>query len=103
MVWEGSHDILRAALAEALRGHDPQDWARVDLTEPYRAARARIFDSCRRVPLHARPGEAYLLHRLALHGVAPWEEGAEASVEGRMIAYFRPLLANDTADWLEAS
>ena len=102
VVWEGSHDILRAALAEALRGHDPQDWGRVDLTEPYRAARARIFDSCRRVPLPARPGEAYLLHRLALHGVAAWEEGAEAPDEGRMIAYFRPLLPNDTADWLEA-
>jgi len=102
VVWEGSHEILRAALTDALKGHDPQDWGRVDLTEPYRAARARIFDSCRRVPLPARPGEAYLLHRLALHGVAPWEEDAEAGEEGRMIAYFRPLLSNDTTDWLKA-
>lgn len=102
VVWEGSHEILRAALTEALKGHDPQDWDRVDLTEPYQAARARIFETCRRVPLHARPGGACLLHRLALHGVAPWEDGAEAPEMGRMIAYFRPLLPNDTTDWLEA-
>lgn len=102
VVWEGSHEILRAALTEALEGQDPSDWGDIDLTAPYQAARARIFETCRRVPLHARPGEAYLLHRLILHGVAPWEEGAQAPEEGRMIVYFRPHMPGGTADWLAA-
>lgn len=102
VVWEGSHEILRAALAEALAGHDPADWPDIDLTEPYQAARRRVFDSCRRVTIHARPGEAYLLHRLALHGVAPWGAAATAPPEGRMIAYFRPVLPGGARDWLGA-
>ncbi len=100
VVWEGSHDIIRRALRDALTGHDPADWAGVDLTEPYVAARREVFASCARVPIHAVPGEAYLMHRLALHGVAPWQEGAEAGPDGRMIAYFRPELTGGVAAWL---
>lgn len=102
VVWEGSHEILRAALSAALAGHDPAEWGRVDVTEAYQAARERIFESCRRVPVHARPGEAFLLHRLALHGVAPWAAGAGPAQEGRMIAYFRPLMPGGAAEWLRA-
>lgn len=99
VVWEGSHEILRAALKEALAPHPASQWADVDLTEAYAAARARIFATCRRVELPARPGEATLLHRLTLHGVAPWAEGARAPAEGRIIAYFRPLMGSVEA-WL---
>jgi len=46
-----------------------------------------------------RPGEATLLHRLTLHGVAPWAAGVTAPPEGRIIAYFRPLMGT-VQDWL---
>jgi hypothetical protein len=58
-----------------------------------------VFRRCRRVDLPARPGEATLLHRLTIHGVAPWAEGAEAPPEGRIVAYFRPLMAR-VSDWI---
>jgi len=41
------------------------------------------------------------VHRLALHGIAPWAEGATAGPDGRMIAYFRPE-AGGPAGWLGA-
>lgn len=103
VVWEGSHHILRRAFAEALAGTAPADWHKVDLTEPYQSARREVFESCARVPLLANPGMATLVHRLALHGVAPWDEGAEAEEVGRMIAYFRPEFGDVRADdWLTA-
>lgn len=101
VVWEGSHEVMRAALAEALAPHDPGDWGRIDITDAYHAARRRVFETCRRVPLHAGPGEAYLLHRLALHGIAPWSETATAPDDGRVIAYFRPPTRGGVADWLK--
>ncbi len=91
--------IIRAALARAFAGHPPALWADVDVTEAYRAARAEVFRTCRRLPLPVHPGEATLLHRLLVHGVAPWEPGASAPAEGRIIAYFRPQLAS-VADWI---
>ena len=99
VVWEGSHEILRAALRQALANHPPEIWGEVDLTAAYAEARRAVFQTCRRVALPARPGEALLMHRLALHGVAPWAPGAQAAPEGRMIAYFRPQLP-DVASWL---
>lgn len=101
VVWEGSHHLMRAALLRALDGHPPGDWGRVDVTDAYVAARREVFRLCRRVELPARPGTATLMHRLCLHGVAPWAEGATAAPEGRVIAYFRPELAS-VADWLTA-
>ncbi len=100
VVWEGSHRRMRAALLDALRGHPPEDWGRVDVTEAYQAARAEVFRTCRRVELPGAPGEAVLLHRLLIHGVAPWADGAQAPAEGRITAYFRPLLPT-VADWLQ--
>lgn len=99
VVWEGSHEILRAALLRAVEGHRPQAWGEVDLTGIYAEARRAVFATCRRVELPSRPGEALLLHRLTLHGVAPWAEGAQAGPEGRVIAYFRPQLPT-VAQWL---
>ncbi|KNX41820.1 hypothetical protein ROTO_16650 [Roseovarius tolerans] len=101
VVWEGSHHLMRRAFEAALGGVAPQHWGEVDLTEIYQAARREAFETCRRVPLHAPPGGAYLVHRLALHGVAPWEPGAEAPEEGRMVAYFRPQFEDWSDDaWL---
>jgi len=105
VVWEGSHERVRAAFRARFAGIAPAEWAAEDITEAYQAVRREIFESCRRVPVWARPGEAYLVHRLALHGVAPW--AAPHCPEGgppRMIAYFRPDIAPGAAPdwWLEA-
>lgn len=100
VVWEGSHEVLRAALRAALEPHPPESWGDVDVTDAYQAARAEVFRSCRRVELASRPGEAILLHRLILHGVAPWGEAAKAPEAGRVIAYFRPVLGS-VAEWME--
>ncbi|MEO0665723.1 MAG: hypothetical protein AAFY97_08305, partial [Pseudomonadota bacterium] len=101
VVWEGSHEIMRAAFRAALEGVPEEAWGDVDLTDIYQSARRRCFESCRRVLVHAQPGEAYMIHRLALHGVAPWEEGAEAPEAGRMIVYFRPAF-DGPLNWLDA-
>ena len=98
-VWDGSHEILRAALSKALTPHPPETWGDVDITDAYQAARRTVFATCRRTLLPVRPGEATLLHRLALHGVAAWNVDDEAPPEGRMIAYLRPQLES-VADWL---
>ncbi|WP_103333734.1 hypothetical protein [Pseudotabrizicola formosa] len=98
VVWEGSHKIMAAALAAALRPHAPETWADIDVTQAYQAARAQVFDSCPRIELPARPGEATLLHRMTVHGVAPWQGSAQGD---RIIAYFRPLLAT-VAEWMAA-
>ena len=95
VVWQGSPEVvtrhLRAAHGEVGLG--------TDVTEAYHAARRAVFETCRRVEVPARPGEATLVHRLAVHGVAPWAAGVEAPEEGRVIAYFRPQLA-DCGAWL---
>ncbi len=91
-LWEGSHAILRAALLRALARHPPATWGEIDITDPYRQARRAVFATCRRIELPVRPGEATLLHRLTLHGVAPWRPADTAPPEGRMIAYLRPQL-----------
>ncbi|MEO0484382.1 MAG: hypothetical protein AAF092_00570 [Pseudomonadota bacterium] len=98
VVWEGSHEIMRAAFRDALAQTDIGAWAQTDLTEIYQSARKHCFETCTRRIVHAQPGQAYIIHRLTLHGVAPWESGAEAPEEGRMIAYFRPAFPR--ADWL---
>lgn len=101
VVWEGSHLIMREMFRQAFAGHAPEQWHAVDVTEPYQAARREVFATCRRIELAANPGEATLLHRHLLHGVAPWGETATAPDDGRMIAYFRPE-AEHPADWLNA-
>lgn len=100
-VWEGSDEIIRAALLRALAPHPVETRGEIDLTEPYQTARREIFATCRRIELPARPGEATLLHRMTLHGVAPWKSGDHAPPEGRMIAYLRPQVAN-VHHWLTA-
>jgi hypothetical protein len=98
-VWEGSHEVMRAALLKALTPHPPETWGDIDITDAYQQARRQIFATCRRIELPACPGEATLLHRLTLHGVAPWQRDDSAPPEGRMIAYLRPQLPS-VSDWL---
>ena len=98
-VWEGSHEILRAALHEALIPHPPETWGDVDITDTYQRARKHVFATCQRVEVPVSPGEATLLHRLCLHGVAAWKPTDFAPPEGRMIAYLRPQLQT-VFDWL---
>jgi hypothetical protein len=90
VVWEGSHEIMRRRFAERFDGVAPEQWGEQDITEVYHAAREQSFASCKRVEIHAAPGEVFLAHRLVLHGVAPWNETAQAGPDGRMICYFRP-------------
>jgi hypothetical protein len=99
VVWEGSHRIMQAALQTALAPHPPASWGDVDITAAYQAARAEVFRVCVRREVPGVPGEAVLLHRHLVHGVAPWAEGATAPPEGRVIAYFRPVM-DSVKDWL---
>lgn len=96
VVWEGSHEVMRRALAAALAGVAPEQWPNVDITEAYKTARREAFATCRRLELTTQAGETYIAHRLLLHGVAPW--GASSS-RRRAVVYFRPLLPR-LADWL---
>lgn len=99
-VWEGSHLIMGNMFRDVFAGHAPECWREIDVTAPYQAARREVFETCRRIELPSVPGEAVLLHRHLLHGVAPWAPSASGEPEGRMIAYFRPEFTV-FADWLE--
>jgi hypothetical protein len=101
VIWERSHEVIRAALRPLFDGLPVAAWGDVDVTDVYHAARRTIFDACKRVVIAARPGEAYLVHRLAVHGMAPWGPGATAGPDGRMIVYFRPETGGAEA-WLNA-
>lgn len=89
-VWSGSHIIMKRCFEEVYGLVPPERWPEIDITEAYQAARRKVFDSCARVPLPVKPGEATLLHRHLLHGVAPWPEDVPSTEHGRVIAYFRP-------------
>lgn len=100
VVWSGSHRLLQPAMQGALK-HSPEHiWPEIDVTDIYVETRAKVFETCPRVPLFCRPGEALLLHPFLLHGVAPWQVSAHASRQGRMIAYFRPEPGDSAAGWL---
>lgn len=99
VIWEGSHHIIRAMLETAFADRDPANWQTVDLTGEYQETRRKIWAECPRVELMAKPGEAYVAHRFALHGVAPWHATETAPDAGRMIVYFRPEIGA-TDSWL---
>lgn len=101
VVWENSHELVRRAFRDRFREVPPAAWRDEDVTELYHAVRREIFAVCERIELVAQPGEAYLVHRLALHGIAPWSEPGPVADDGRMIVYFRPeILA--PVEWLTA-
>ena len=93
----------RGLFQKVFAGVPSNKWQDHDVTEVYQAARRQVFEQCRRVVVHAQPGESYVVHRLALHGVAPFDVGAEVACEapdeGRMIAYLRPELV-DVSRWV---
>lgn len=99
VVWEGSHKLMAQAFQRAFSGTPVAQWPDVDVTDVYQSTRRTVFQTCRRVPVPAHPGEAVLVHRLALHGIAPWADGARADPDGRMVAYFRPELTGGIAGW----
>lgn len=98
VVWEGSHHKVAAAFRKALADIPSDAWAETDITEVYQGVRREVFETCERVELPLRPGEALLVHRFAVHGIAPWHETAVAAEEGRAVAYFRPEI--DREAWL---
>ncbi len=100
VLWEGSHEVMRRGLSRALEGMAAEDAGQADLSDAYAAARRQVFAECDRIELPAQPGEAYLLHRLTLHGVAPWAQDADGGPDGRMIAYFRPQMPVRVKEWL---
>lgn len=94
VVWRGSHRVMQAAFAQMYQGVPPAQMGDTDITDAYQAARKRVFDTCDRVELPAKAGEATLLHRHVLHGVAPWGTGRTP----RPVAYFRPVTT--PLEWL---
>ena len=87
VVWAGSHRIMQAALRDTIGGRDP---ATVDITEAYHDARRAVFERCQMMCLRVPPGGAFLVHRFALHGTAPWHGPVGPA---RMTAFFRPEFA----------
>lgn len=98
-LWEGSHHMIRQWLQETLGALPPAEWESVDLTDGYQAIRRKIFETCPRIEVPAHTGAPFLVHRFALHGMAPWGNNANADPEGRVIVYFRPL-TKDLKWWL---
>ncbi len=94
VVWPGSHHIMGAAFRAAFAGVAPADYGDCDVTEIYQSARREVFARCPRVEVPVKLGEATLLHRHLIHGVAPWGAG----IAPRPIAYFRPHIP--PCDWL---
>ncbi len=99
VAWEGSHEQIRSALEARFAGIEASKWPDQDITDTYQMARKRIFDKCCRVSVVARPGEAYLMHRLLMHGIAPWHQNENHRSDQRMICYFRPEFKS-AEDWV---
>jgi hypothetical protein len=95
VVWEGSHLIMGAMFKSIFAGLPVERHAEVDVTDVYHAARKRCFETCRRMIVNSQPGEAYIVHKHALHGVAPWITSSGDAP--RMIAYFRPATLSPIA------
>ncbi len=99
VVWDGSHEIMREVLGQALAKYDSKDWPTIDITAVYQAARKQVFETCERIEICAQPGQSFLLHRLSAHGVAPWQTGQTTQSDLRAIAYFRPAIIGELSRW----
>jgi hypothetical protein len=99
VLWEASHRSMGPALAAALAGHPSTEWPHLDITAPYQQARREVFARCTRLPMPLACGEALLLHRHLVHGMAPWRVPAGQGPDSRAIAWFRPQFP-DVASWL---
>ena len=100
VVWEGSHNIVQQTFHNLLSEHPSDSWCDIDVTKTYQSMRKTIFKTCKRREILAKPGEAYVIHRLSLHGVAPWKASASSKSNNRMICYFRPEMTNKD-QWLQ--
>ena len=96
VVWEGSHRVMQAAFRRAFEGVAPKDYGDIDVTDIYQAARKSVFETCPQTTVIPKLGEAVLLHRHLIHGVAPWD--GPAVEQGRQVVYFRPMI--DPARWV---
>lgn len=111
VVWPGSHEVMKAAFVQAIGQGALAD---TDITDVYTQARRRVFDTIAPVAVQMKPGQAVVLHRHLLHGVAPWDADAAPQdvalpdlpapdpATGRMVAYFRPQYTDDPDLWLTA-
>lgn len=97
VVWAGSHKIIQDWIKQRLP--DLANLPNEDVAEDYQLVRRQIFETCKRVLLPVRIGEATLLHRFTLHGQAPWPESVDGPDIGRIIAYFRPDWCGSRRDW----
>lgn len=102
VVWEGSAQQIQRLFQSEMEATENGDFRDLDVTEKYRALRRRVFETCKRTPVTAKPGDMIWVHRHAIHGIAPWRDGSVGPPEGRMIAYFRPHL-RDPGRWLQAN
>jgi len=82
VIWEGSHRIIRAAFKSVLDSLPVAQWGSVDLTEVYHQARKDCFEHCPQKEHSCPAGACYVLHRLALHGIAPWGAGGRGTAGG---------------------
>jgi hypothetical protein len=98
VVWEGSHHLISEAFERFFLNRTPHEWRDIDIREVYFETRKSIFKKCIRRILHANVGESYMVHRLCLHGISPWNSKIKNFYAGRRIAYFRPEL-KDIANW----
>jgi len=57
VVWEGSHEIIRAAVHERFDDLPPNRWGDEDITEVYHQMRRTVFETCKRVEIAARPAK----------------------------------------------
>jgi len=101
VVWERSHELVRRSFQEFFGDVPIERWPEEDVTDLYRSVRRDIFEQCRRVVVSAVPGEAWLVHRMTLHGIAPWTRSPAGRNDARMVVYFRPEMEARRA-WLEA-
>ncbi len=101
VIWEGSHEIIKNELRKYKRLRKISNWGNEDITEFYNDLRKKIFSSCEVKEIWVPMGHAYIINRLSLHGIMPWNQKPKGDENSRMIAYFRPDLKNGQKRWLE--
>lgn len=98
VIYEGSHKRVQAWLQK--RFADEKAWETIDLTAEYNALRKDILQTCPRKILPLQKGEAFILHRLSIHGTARWESESHTP---RKLAFFRPAISKkNMQNWLHS-
>ncbi len=97
VIYEKSHLYIKEWLSSHFKNTN-EPWDNIDLTESYKTIRHEILQSCKRICLPLKKGEALLLHRFSIHGTSPWLSSATIP---RKLAFFRPITTN-RKKWLQA-